>query len=51
VKVREPHSLARHPVEVGRPVRFVSVRAEVGVTEVVCEDENDVGPIVGAQKA
>ena len=39
---REPHAVAGQPVDVRRLVEIAAVAAEVGPTQIVGDDENDV---------
>jgi hypothetical protein len=42
VELREPHALACEAVDVRRFVEGVAVAAEVGVTKIIREDEDEV---------
>ena len=42
VEVREPHPFRGHAVEIGRPDLRLPVTAEIAVSKVISQDENDV---------
>jgi len=43
IGIGEPHALLRQSIKIGRFVKCITVTAQFGPTEIVCQNENNIG--------
>ena len=43
VMLRKPHALCGHSIDVGRSDLFLPVTAQLAVSQIICQDINDIG--------